>query len=48
MAAPNTTPKAVERARQALNIQNDNTYTDDEIDSLLPAELREDNNHNGK
>ena len=48
LAAPNTTPKAVERARQALNIQNDNTYTDDEIDSLLPAELREDNNHNGK
>lgn len=48
LAAPNTTPKAVERARQALKIQNDNTYTDDEIDSLLPAELREGNNHNGK
>ena len=48
MAAPNTTPKAVERAHQALKIQNDNTYTDDEIDSLLPAELREGNNQNGK
>ena len=48
LAAPNTTPKAVERARQALKIQNDNTYTDDEIDSLLPMELREGNNQNGK
>lgn len=48
LAAPNTTSKAVELARQALKIQNDNTYTDDEIDSLLPAELREGNNQNGK
>lgn len=38
--APNTTDKAVELARIALNITKDNTFTDEEIDGFLPVELR--------
>ena len=40
--APNTTDKAVIRAREALNVSKDNTFTDDEIDSFLPIGLRKD------
>lgn len=38
--APKTTNKAVEKARKALNITKDNTFSDSEIDSFLPVELR--------
>lgn len=38
--APSTTPKAVKLASKALNIQGDNTYTDDEINRFLPEQLR--------
>lgn len=38
--APSTTDKAVEDARVALNIQKDNTFSDEEIDSYLPEALR--------
>jgi hypothetical protein len=38
--APNTTDKAVEKARDALNITQDNTFSDMEINSMLPARLR--------
>lgn len=38
--APNTTEKAVEQARVALNIKKDNTFSDEEIDSFLPESLR--------
>ena len=38
--APNTTNKAVEMARKALNITQDNTFSDAEIDRFLPVELR--------
>lgn len=38
--APTTTDKAVKKARQALNIQKDNTFSDEEIDSYLPKALR--------
>lgn len=38
--APATTNEAVEKARTALNIQQDNTFSDEEIDSYLPRALR--------
>ncbi|MEG1313160.1 MAG: SLATT domain-containing protein [Bacilli bacterium] len=38
--APNTTDKAVEKARAALNITHDNSFSDDEIDSNLPKSLQ--------
>lgn len=41
--APNTTDKAVEKAREALNGSQDNTFSDKEIDSYLPIGLRTEN-----
>jgi len=41
--APNTTDRAVALARTALNVTKDNTFTDEEIDSFLPGELRREN-----
>lgn len=38
--APTTTDKAVEEARVALNIQKDNTFFNEEVDSYLPEALR--------
>ena len=38
--APNTTNKAVKMAREALNVTQDNTFFDVEIDRFLPIELR--------
>lgn len=38
--APDTTEKAVERARISLNVNKDNEITDEEIDGNLPEELR--------
>ena len=38
--APKTTNKAVEMAREALNVTKDNTFSDAEIDSFLPNGLR--------
>jgi hypothetical protein len=38
--APNTTNKAVEMARKALNVTQDNMFSDAEIDIYLPIELR--------
>ncbi len=38
--APAATDKAVEKARVALNVQKDNTFSDEEIDSYLPEALR--------
>lgn len=38
--APKTTNKAVEMAREALNITKDNTFSDAEIDNYLPAGLK--------
>ena len=38
--APQTTDKAVEKAETALKEKKDNTYTDEEIDMLLPEALR--------
>lgn len=38
--APQTTDKAVEKADIALKEKKDNTYTDEEIDMLLPEGLR--------
>jgi hypothetical protein len=40
-SAPNTTRRAYEQARNALQTQEDMTFTGREIDFLLPAELRE-------
>ncbi len=37
---PSTTDKAVKRARKALEINEDNTFSDLEIDEYLPTELR--------
>ena len=39
--APSTTQKAVALAKKALNVDGDNTYSDEEIDMLLPTILRE-------
>lgn len=38
--APSTTKKAVERAAEALEIDNEYTYTEEEIDHFLPPSLR--------
>lgn len=38
--APSTTAKAVDKAREALVIKQDYTFTDAEIDRFLPAELQ--------
>ena len=38
--APNTTDEAVELARKALNVNMDNTFSDQEIDGFLPIALR--------
>ena len=38
--APNTTDDAVKLARKALNINMDNTFSDQEIDGFLPIGLR--------
>jgi len=38
--SPATTDKAVEQARQALKIKNDNSYSDEETDNFLPNSLR--------
>ncbi len=38
--APITTKKAVNLAREALNVSHDNNYTDDEIDGMLPESLQ--------
>ncbi len=38
--APITTDKAVDMARTALKVTEDNTFSDQEIDSYLPKELR--------
>lgn len=38
--SPNTTDAAVKKAKLALNVTLDNTFSDEEIDSYLPKELR--------
>lgn len=38
--APITTTKAVNLARESLNVSHDNNYTDDEIDGMLPEGLQ--------
>ena len=38
--APNTTEKAVNEARIALEIKEDNKFSDEEIDKNLPKNLR--------
>ena len=38
--APNTTEKAVKLAQKALNVDQDNTFSEKEIDSFLPNTLR--------
>lgn len=38
--APNTTDKAVKRAKEALKVKKDNEFLDEEIDSNLPKSLR--------
>ncbi len=43
LEAPTTTDKAVVKASKALKIKKDNTFTDEEIDSLLPLSLRREN-----
>jgi len=40
LEAPTTSEKAVELAREALEIKKDNEITDEEIDRNLPEELR--------
>lgn len=40
LEAPSTTDEAVDRASEALKIKKDNTFSDEEIDSLLPISLR--------
>lgn len=40
LEAPSTTDKAVDRAREALKIKKDNTFSTEEIDSFLPSALR--------
>lgn len=39
-SAPQTTSKAYKAAQQALKINEELTFSDEEIDNLLPAELR--------
>ena len=38
--APSTTDEAVGKAAEALNVKNEYTYTDEEIDHFLPSNLR--------
>lgn len=40
--APNTTNKAVEKAKKALQVSKDNNFTDEEINANLPELLRMD------
>ena len=40
VAAPSTTQDAVERASEALKVNKEYTYTDEEIDNFLPPTLR--------
>ena len=40
LEAPRTSDKAVERARVALEVKKDNTFSDEEIDLFLPESLR--------
>ncbi len=44
LEAPSTTDEAVERARKALKIKKDNTFSEEEIDLFLPYSLRRENN----
>ena len=39
-SVPSTTPAAYKRARQALNVDHEMTFSVAEVDSLLPEELR--------
>ena len=40
VVAPSTTQDAVERASEALKVNKEYTYTDEEIDNFLPPTLR--------
>lgn len=40
IAAPSTTKEAVDRASESLKVNNEYTYTDEEIDNFLPPTLR--------
>jgi hypothetical protein len=40
LEAPSTTDSAVSKASKALNIKNEYTYTDEEIDHFLPNNLK--------
>ena len=40
LEAPSTTDSAVSKASEALNIKNEYTYTDEEIDHFLPNNLK--------
>lgn len=40
ISSPSTTQKAVERATEALNVNKEYTYTDEEIDNFLPPMFR--------
>ncbi|RGF94126.1 SLATT domain-containing protein [Ruminococcus sp. AM54-1NS] len=44
-SAPNTTNKAVKLARKALNVDKDNSFSEDEINAFLPDELRMEEKH---
>lgn len=44
-SAPITTNKAVALAREALNVSHDNSYTDNEIDGMLPESLHKGEYH---
>ena len=47
-SAPITTNKAVKMASEALKISHDNSYTDDEIDGMLPECLHKGDTHASK
>ena len=47
-SAPITTNKAVKLASEALKISHDNSYTDDEIDGMLPECLQKGGTHVSK
>ena len=40
VSAPSTTQKAVDRATEALKVDKEYTYTEEEIDNFLPPALR--------
>jgi hypothetical protein len=40
LEAPSTTDSAVSKASEALNVKNEYTYTDEEIDHFLPNNLK--------